>query len=296
MMDIKQMQYFVTVAYEKNITKAAQKLYMAQPPLSRQIITIEREMGVDLFVRTRQGFELTEAGSALLVKVQDILMQIDELKTSIQSSPQQIEGILNIGTLVSCSSIIVHHLLLFHNQFPQVNYRLWEDTPHQLLELLRKREVELVFLRTPTFDPGDFAVAELASEKFYLALPREMDTFPDYDYAEMEHIASLPLVLLHEGIAIGYNELILAEFHKRGFQPRIICQCPNSSLALLLVMGGMGASILPQMVVNQFHNEQYRCKPIIDFPVITKPVVIWDQNRYLSTKARLLLTHLGVQV
>ena len=264
-MDVKQLKYFVTVANEKQITKAAQKLYMAQPPLSRQILSLEKELGTTLFDRSRQGLELTEAGQAFLIKAQEILAQMEDLQAVAQKDPQEISGLLNIGTLISCISILAKHLAIYHQKYPSVTYKLWEDAPHMLLELLKKREVELLFLRTPTCDPGDFASACLGVEEYYLAVPENMDPYPDQDEITLEQSATLPLILLHEGRSIGYNELILQEFIRLNLKPNIICQCSNSSLALLLIMGGMGATIMPQWVIMQFANKQIKCKRIVDF-------------------------------
>ena len=93
-MDIKQLRYFVTVANEKQITRAAQKLCMAQPPLSRQIIELEKEIGKTLFIRTKYEMELTAAGKRLLQKAQDIIFQVDDLKYYVNDeTPEKLSGV-----------------------------------------------------------------------------------------------------------------------------------------------------------------------------------------------------------
>ena len=110
-MDIKQLKYFVTVANEGQITKAAQKLFMAQPPLSRHIIELEKEIGKPLFLRTKKGLELTSAGEALLQKAQDLIFQIENLKYYINDDiPENLSGILKIGSLISCTPKMTDYL------------------------------------------------------------------------------------------------------------------------------------------------------------------------------------------
>ena len=191
-MDIKQLKYFVTVANEGQITKAAQKLFMAQPPLSRHIIELEKEIGKPLFLRTKKGLELTSAGEALLQKAQDLIFQIENLKYYINDDiPENLSGILKIGSLISCTPKLTDYLKKFASLHPHVTYKIWEDTPNNLLDLLYKREIELLFLRTPTFNAGSLAVVPLAAEQFYLAVPAAMDSCPQRDYISLEEMAEI---------------------------------------------------------------------------------------------------------
>ena len=255
-MDIKQLKYFVTVANEGQITKAAQKLFMAQPPLSRHIIELEKEIGKPLFLRTKKGLELTSAGEALLQKAQDLIFQIENLKYYINDDiPENLSGILKIGSLISCTPKLTDYLKKFASFHPHVTYKIWEDTPNNLLDLLYKREIELLFLRTPTFNAGSLAVVPLAAEQFYLAVPAAMDSCPQRDYISLEEMAELPLIMLHDGKSIGYNELFINDFANLNIKPNIICQCSNSSLAIMLVFSGLGATIMPQQLLKHLPNQ-----------------------------------------
>ena len=296
-MDIKQLKYFVTVANEGQITKAAQKLFMAQPPLSRHIIELEKEIGKPLFLRTKKGLELTSAGEALLQKAQDLIFQIENLKYYINDDiPENLSGILKIGSLISCTPKLTDDLKKFASLHPHVTYKIWEDTPNNLLDLLYKREIELLFLRTPTFNAGSLAVVPLAAEQFYLAVPAAMDSCPQRDYISLEEMAELPLIMLHDGKSIGYNELFINDFANLNIKPNIICQCSNSSLAIMLVFSGLGATIMPQQLLKHLPNKRTNIKRIEGVSSDTKPVVIFNPKQYISPMAKKLLEIMDVNV
>lgn len=296
-MDIKQLKYFVTVANEGQITKAAQKLFMAQPPLSRHIIELEKEIGKPLFLRTKKGLELTSAGEALLQKAQDLIFQIENLKYYINDDiPENLSGILKIGSLISCTPKLTDYLKKFASFHPHVTYKIWEDTPNNLLDLLYKREIELLFLRTPTFNAGSLAVVPLAAEQFYLAVPAAMDSCPQRDYISLEEMAELPLIMLHDGKSIGYNELFINDFANLNIKPNIICQCSNSSLAIMLVFSGLGATIMPQQLLKHLPNKRTNIKRIEGVSSDTKPVVIFNPKQYISPMAKKLLEIMDVDV
>ena len=296
-MDIKQLKYFVTVANEGQITKAAQKLFMAQPPLSRHIIELEKEIGKPLFLRTKKGLELTSAGEALLQKAQDLIFQIENLKYYINDDiPENLSGILKIGSLISCTPKLTDYLKKFASFHPHVTYKIWEDTPNNLLDLLYKREIELLFLRTPTFNAGSLAVVPLAAEQFYLAVPAAMDSCPQRDYISLEEMAELPLIMLHDGKSIGYNELFINDFANLNIKPNIICQCSNSSLAIMLVLSGLGATIMPQQLLKHLPNKRTNIKRIEGVSSDTKPVVIFNPKQYISPMAKKLLEIMDVDV
>ncbi|MCD8392845.1 MAG: LysR family transcriptional regulator [Cloacibacillus porcorum] len=296
-MDIKQQKYFVTVANEGQITKAAQKLFMAQPPLSRHIIELEKEIGKPLFLRTKKGLELTSAGEALLQKAQDLIFQIENLKYYINADiPENLTGILKIGSQISCTPKLTDYLKKFASLHPHVTYKIWEDTPNNLLDLLYKREIELLFLRTPTFNAGSLAVVPLAAEQFYLAVPAAMDSCPQRDYISLEEMAELPLIMLHDGKSIGYNELFINDFANLNIKPNIICQCSNSSLAIMLVFSGLGATIMPQQLLKHLPNKRTNIKRIEGVSSDTKPVVIFNPKQYISPMAKKLLEIMDVDV
>ncbi|MCD7951931.1 MAG: LysR family transcriptional regulator [Synergistaceae bacterium] len=296
-MDIKQLKYFVTVANEGQITKAAQKLFMAQPPLSRHIIELEKEIGKPLFLRTKKGLELTSAGESLLQKAQDLIFQIENLKYYINDDiPENLSGILKIGSLISCTPKLTDYLKKFASFHPHVTYKIWEDTPNNLLDLLYKREIELLFLRTPTFNTGSLDVVPLAVEQFYLAVPAAMDSCPQRDYISLEEMAELPLIMLHDGKSIGYNELFINDFANLNIKPNIICQCSNSSLAIMLVFSGLGDTIMPQQLLKHLPNKRTNIKRIEGVSSDTKPVVIFNPKQYISPMAKKLLEIMDVDV
>ncbi|MGI6630069.1 MAG: LysR family transcriptional regulator [Bacillota bacterium] len=288
-MDIKQLKYFVAVAEEEHMTRAAKRLFMAQPPLSRQISLLEQELGVILFDRNGKRLKLTETGKRLYHKAQNILHQLDEMVLETKESKKNISGELSIGALMSCIPILSDKIMYFRDNYPLVSFKIWEDIPSRLIELLEKRIIEIALVRTPTFEAKGFAVSTVETERFYLAVPKNMDPFPDKCEITLKTIKNLPLILLHSGQYIGYNELIIRECDRLGFQPNIICQCSNSTAALLLVIDGIGATILPQQIVTAIPGDTISLKNITDFSLQTDISLVWDNKRYLSNCAKKML-------
>lgn len=292
-MDLKQLEYFIMVANQGQITKAAKALFMEQPPLSKRIKDLENELDVQLFIRNKHGVDLTDSGMKLFIMAQEILAKINDLQTSIKYNSGEIKTILNIGTLISCIPIISPYLLSLNHKYPAITYKIWEDNPYALLDQMKKGIVELLFLRTPTFAPGEFSFVTLQTEPFYLAVPKSIDPCPEKDNIPLEQVADIPLILLHEGHDIGYNEMVLNELRRKGLNHNILCQCSNSSSALFLVICGLGATVMPRSIASQFMNSTINLKAICDFTIDTSTIAVWYNNRYLSFAARQLLKEMG---
>lgn len=148
-MDLRQLKYFLTIAQEGQITRAAKKLNMEQPPLSRQLKQMETELGVQLFDRRRNKLELTTAGQLLKVRAEQLLLQFNETMLEVKESDGNVQGTLTIGSVVSCVSLLSKPIEQFRKLHPQVKFRIMEGDHSYLSDKLEKRDVELVLARLP---------------------------------------------------------------------------------------------------------------------------------------------------
>ena len=170
-MDLRQMRYFLALAEERNFTRAAERLHMAQPPLTRQIRALEDELGATLFVRTNKGVDLTEAGQALFDEVPNLLSLAQRAKERTVAASQGLSGRLDVGIFGSgVLDVIPRILARFHAERPEVKIVLHNLTKTEQIEALRERRISVGFNRlVPPED--DLKVETILRESMTVALP-----------------------------------------------------------------------------------------------------------------------------
>jgi DNA-binding transcriptional LysR family regulator len=153
-MELRHLRYFVTVAEEENVTRAAARLHVSQPPLSRQIRDLERELGVSLFERSANGMRVTEAGEAFLAEARNILKHADAAVARIKAVALGERGRVRVGHGSAAVEILSGALRSFSRTHPHVAVDLREMTSQGMLRALRDRELDIVL--TVAISPGDF--------------------------------------------------------------------------------------------------------------------------------------------
>lgn len=147
--DMRQLRYFLAIAHEGQITRAAKQLNMEQPPLSRQLKLIEQELGVVLFDRNGKRLQLTQAGEMLRNRALALMKQFEETITYVQELGEGVQGVLSIGAVVSCVSLLPSVLRKFTEKYPQVTFKIQEGDHFLLGELLENRDLEFIVTRLP---------------------------------------------------------------------------------------------------------------------------------------------------
>ncbi|MGI8316920.1 LysR family transcriptional regulator [Halobacillus mangrovi] len=288
-MDIKQLRYFRTVAEEGQVTKAAKKLHMAQPPLSQQIKLMEEELELKLFDRHGRKLELTSAGEVLYQKAGQILNDLEETLVEVKETNEGITGTLHIGSNKSCFSSLTGPLNQLRQQYPNLTYQLREGDTYFLAECIRRREIEMAVVRLP-IERDEFEMVPLPSEPYVLVTPKSWDLFPSAaKEVEVEDLKDLPLMLLHRISGMGQFELIVDECRKHGFDPDVICECPDATMLLSLVANGVGATIVPRSTLEAFSFSNIESYEFRNADIEAKAVVIWHKDRYLTKASRRLL-------
>ncbi|MEY8348401.1 LysR family transcriptional regulator [Bacillus cereus] len=278
-MDIRQLRYFFTIAQEGQITRAAKKLHMAQPPLSQQLKLLEQELGVLLLERNGRQLELTEAGSVLFKKAQEILYQFDETISEVKEVGNGLKGTLSIGSVKSCFSYIPERLRLFREKYPLVTFRLHEGDSFRLAESIKNREIELAVVRLP-LEMEEFSFSPLPTDKFVAVIPDEKTD--KRTTISMKELANAPLMLLQRIKGFGLYERVLDGFKKHGLEPNIICDCPDAAMLLSLVKSGVGFTLLPKSTLVALPLNGVKIIDIEDSTITSDSAVIWLKNRSLS--------------
>lgn len=248
-MNFKQLSYFIAVAEELHFGRAAERLDMAQPPLSRQIKQLEEDLGAILFNRGRSSITLTQAGTRLLQRGKDILARLDDTKLEVQRLGQGAEGRLRIGFVGSSTFGILPNIIRsYRANYPQVNLSLIPMNTAALHRALVARELDVAFAR-PTLEDPEFISKHLMEEKLILALPDIVET-GSRTAAKLERLMTHNLILYPEHPRPGYGDMVIKAVENAGFEAPLRIWCMDLQTALSLVAVGEGVCIVPESVAN----------------------------------------------
>ena len=174
-MDFKRLTYFVAVAEELHFGRAAARLDIAQPPLSRQIAQLEAELGVQLFDRSRSQIKRTQAGDALLVRARDILERVDRTIREVKCIGEGAAGRLRIAFIGSASYGVLPELIrTFRSEYPDVELALSALNNAELKTALIERQIDIAFAR-PALEDDEIRCDLIHQEPLILAVPAESD-------------------------------------------------------------------------------------------------------------------------
>ena len=254
-MELRHFRYFIAVAEEGHITRAAERLGMQQPPLSRQIKDIEREVGVQLFRRKARGVELTDAGRALFDDAHAILANVDHALATRRTARGE-QGRICVGVTPTgpFHPFVPRVIRAFRDAFPRVSLALEESLSPELVERLRDGQIDAAFLRTPIADAEGLLINPLLEEPMVVALPsghmlarsnRGRDTG-----IPVKALAGETFIVYGRSHkpgqhGLGQYEAMIAACHAAGFSPRIGQEAPRISSTLNLVAVGLGICLIP---------------------------------------------------
>ncbi len=250
-MELRHLRYFITVAEEAHITRAAARLGIQQPPLSQQIRALERELDAQLFRRKPRGVELTDAGRALLVEARIILAQVDHAAATTRRTARGEQGRIVVGFTSSAPfvSFVPRVIRSFRESHPLVSLILEEAGTADMVEDLRNERVDAAFIRSPVADPAGIVVQPLLEEEMLVALPeghRLASASEDRDDAlTLAVFAAETFVLYRRPGGPGLYDTIIAACHGAGFSPLVGQEAPRILSTLSLVAAGLGVSLVP---------------------------------------------------
>jgi len=252
-MDLRHLRYFVAVAEEGHITRAAERLGIQQPPLSQQIQALERKLDVLLFRRKARGVELTDAGRTLLVDARAILAQVDHAVAKTHRTARGEQGRIVIGYTSTAPYVplVPRVFRAFRVAYPGVSLRLEENTSGQLVDALLDGRLDASFVREPVTDSSLIVAHLLLEEQMVVALPKEhplvLRPKRSKDSAlSLDALTKETFVLGRQPVGSGLSNSVMAAFHIAGFTPRIVQEAPRMLSTLNLVATGLGITIVPE--------------------------------------------------
>ncbi|WP_119306222.1 LysR family transcriptional regulator [Cohaesibacter haloalkalitolerans] len=247
-MELRHIRYFLAVAEEGNFTRAAEKLGIAQPPLSQQIRDLEREIGVQLFHRVPHGAELTSAGQAFMERVIVLPGVAREAAEAARRAARGETGTLNLGfTGASLLNPTVSRLIrTFRRDRPDVSFKLEEGNSVELRDDLLNGTLDIAILRPNHDDPKTIVTYPLSSETLIAAIPTSRDPEPGSDEIDLLKLRDEPLVLTPRHIGLSLHDSAIAACRRAGFEPILGQPAPQITSIMSMVSAEQGISLVPE--------------------------------------------------
>jgi len=244
-MDVRQLRYFLEIAEQGSLTRAAERLHVAQPALSLHLKNMETQLGTRLFTRGRSGVELTEAGKLLVLRARAILEDLARTEDDIRNLEKDPSGIVRVGFPGTISAMVSLPLVLAARQrYPRITLNITEAMSGFIGEWLGEGKIDLAVLYSPSKDRR-FGSDLLLEEELVVVWPAgEKPT----DRIEMTALENVPMVL--PSTAHGLRALVDRSFQALGFAPEIAIEIDSFNNIKRLVAAGFGPSILPLYAVQ----------------------------------------------
>jgi DNA-binding transcriptional LysR family regulator len=293
-MDIRQLTYFQMVARELHFKKAAQKLFIVQPALSRQIQSLEKELGVLLLERDQRNVALTPAGLYLKEATAPILEGLRDIAHKVRLVADGLEGELRIGYTGSCVNTVLPRILPRLNEhYPRIQTYLSEMTSSIQLEALRDRQLDIGFLRNPPVNPQMESLL-VWREPFYLVLPMS-HPLTARRFKSLEQVAGERFILppRHDGEL--YHEHILGICEEAGVRPLIAHESTHGNTIVKLVESGLGISILPE-TFKRLYGNTVRFLPLRHTDRQAELTAVWMKQHHNATLGKLLEILAGLRI
>lgn len=280
-MDLKQLEYFVTIVNEGNISAAAKRLHMSQPPLSNHMKLLEQEIGCVLFERGSRHIKLNEAGRLLYNKAVILLDLSTSTLQELEAYKKGISGTLRIGVVSSVGSILLSNWILpFHRENPDIHYEIFEANTYQLLENLKANRLDLVVVRSP-FPSSSFKCINLMEESL-VAIGKE-SFFSDcesQDSITLTELSRKPILLYRR-----WEPIFMDMLNQKKIAWDIFCKNDDARTTILWANEGMGIGIVPSSAAGFADPSKTVVRSMKDSTLTSAICVVYDPDTYRSSTA-----------
>lgn len=270
-LDLIALRYFVAVVEHGSYSRAASRLRLTQPAVSRQIQNLERAYKVRLLKRCGQRFEATEAGTQLYLEAKDIVARVDRLAHLVGTAAQEPGGTLSIGvTWATSESFLPELLMRFRSRYPRVFIRVIQDSNDRLADALAMRRLDIAVLFGKPRD-SQLEFHHLLDEQAGLVVPYAMREFAHGQPVDFARAFELPIILPHRGW--GLRDVIEGQCAAQGMQMNVAIEADNLPVTKRLVIAGLGCTIATRGSVQE---EMIRSQ--LRFVAIHSPSIEWHMN------------------
>jgi DNA-binding transcriptional LysR family regulator len=262
-MDLRRIRHFVVLAETLNFRRAAERLHMAQPPLSVSIQKLEAELGTKLFAREPSGVTLTPSGHAVLTEARKLLFHGSQLSEMATHAQEGTGGTLKIGFVGSAIHGLLQKLLpLFRVEYPGVELVLREATSLSIIGQLEDRVLDIGLVRVPLMQSSEAKLLQLEPDVFIAALPHG-SRLANRQPLRLSDMAGESFVMYATTHAAGLHSAALLACQQAGFLPKVSQQAIQVQTVLALVESGLGVALVPS-IMQRYISDRILYKPLAD--------------------------------
>lgn len=288
-MDLRQLRYFVAVARERNFTRAAQMLHIAQPPLSRQIQLLEEELGVMLLIRKSRPVRLTDAGRLFYEQSLQVLGRVEQMKVATRRVGLNQNSVLSIGFVASTLYAGLPSLVRKLRQHaPELDIQLLEMVSVQQIPALKEGRIDVGFGRIRHSDPNVIGTV-LREERLAVAIPAGSPLAADSAPLPVSALTAQKVIVYPKEPRPGFADHVLNLLHSHDVRPAEVHEVQEIQTALGLVAAEAGLCVVPSSARQLRSDVHYR---LFEGDRATSPVILnhraGDTSPYLDLIRQLI--------
>lgn len=291
-MDIRVLQYFLTVAREESITKAAEQLHMTQPPLSRQLKDLEKELGKQLLVRGSKRITLTEDGMLLRKRAEELVSLMEKTKDELASSDENINGEIHIGCgETEAVSFFAQAAQSLQKKYPLIHYHIYSGDAERVMERLDKGLIDFGLLVGAT-DISKYNSMQLPIKDRWGILMRNDSPLSEKESVQAQDLWDKPLILSHQA---SINAEMFSWLKKDISRLNIVATYDLVYNAAQFAKKGFGYVIALDQLINTADNSDLCFRPL--FPIMEANLcIVWKKYQVLSRASNVFLRQLQAEL
>ncbi|MEZ6876937.1 LysR family transcriptional regulator [Enterobacter sp. KBR-315C3_2022] len=281
-MDIRTLRYFVEVVRQQSFTRAAEKLFVTQPTISKMLKNLEDELNCTLLIRDGRKLLLTDTGRVVFERGLAILAEFRQLEAELGDINHLNKGLLRLGIPPMVGMMMAGPISLFRQRYPGVELKISEFGGLTVQQAVINGELDVAMTALPVEEESGLATLSLFSHPLCVLVPRAGD-WMQIDSVKPEVLAGHPLLIYNEDFALSRQ--LMALFSQHSVKPRIAVRSGQWDFLAAMVQAGVGIAILPQPICERLDKNTLRWIPL-ESDLRWQLGMIWREGVYLSHSAQ----------
>ncbi|WHP31069.1 LysR family transcriptional regulator [Trabulsiella odontotermitis] len=281
-MDIRTLRYFVEVVRQQSFTRAAEKLFVTQPTISKMLKNLEDELGCTLLIRDGRKLLLTDTGRVVFERGLAILGEFRQLEAELSDINHLHKGVLRLGIPPMVGMLMAGPISLFRQRYPGVELKIAEFGGLTVQQAVMNGELDVAMTALPVEEENGMATLPLFSHPLCVLAPRYGD-WVNIDRVTPEQLAQQSLLIYNEDFALSRQLMQL--FTRHNVKPRIAVRSGQWDFLAAMVQAGVGVAILPEPICQRLDKQTLRWIPL-ESDLRWQLGMIWREGVYLSHSAQ----------
>ncbi len=285
-MDIRALRYFVEVVRQQSFTRAAEKLFVTQPTISKMLRQLEDELACTLLIREGRKLHLTDSGQAVYQRGLSIIEEFRQLETEISDINELKTGELRLGIPPMVGMQIAGSISAFRQRYPGIELKISEFGGLAGQQAVLSGSLDLALTALPLAEDIQLNTLPLMSHPLCVLVPRQ-ETWLQRSSIALAELAEHPILIYNEEFSL--NRQLMRAFQRSGFTPQIAVRSGQWDFLAAMVQAGMGVAILPEPICQRLDKQSLLWLPL-ESELEWKLALIWREGSYLSRSAQAWIT------